>query len=113
MTNCSSARWQTIFKVGSEGGSLTVMAKDDGEGRWQFAMVKDEQTMKCLCEELIDDQLYSSACADSWQGVLKMMDKYPWTKLYPLQPFHDEFKKLIWEAVEERGGHIYRIDDWQ
>ncbi|TLM69224.1 MAG: DUF262 domain-containing protein [Deltaproteobacteria bacterium] len=107
-----SKGWQEIFKVGAEGGAISVMGKRDAGGCWTFALVTDESTLGCLFDEFAGQDLRSSELSDSWEGILKMIDRYPWTKLYPLEPFHEDFKKLIWAAVQVRGTDEHRMGDW-
>jgi hypothetical protein len=68
--------------------------------------------MSNLTDEFKNDELYSSVHANNWDEALQKMDQYPWTMLYPLEPFHPEFKRLIWAAIQVRGTSEHRYEDW-
>jgi len=69
------------------------MGRPDQDGHWSFLMVCDEKTMISLAEEFRAEGLYSRNYSENWAGILEKLDDYPWTRLYPLDPFHDQFKE--------------------
>lgn len=104
--------WEMIFKVGAEGGALAVMGHKQPDGNWEFLLVRDETTFLGLVDQVSSEELKSTHQFLSWNAILEKMDKYPWTHLYPLGPFHDEFKKMIWSAYLERGRSDYNDKEW-
>ena len=105
--------WEKIFEVGADGGSITAMGLPGENGQWSFLMVTNESTLKAFVDDVADEELYSECHADTWEGLLEKMDQYPWQRLYPLEPFHEDFKGQIWAAVMARGGGEYRLRNWQ
>ena len=104
--------WQKIFAVGGDGGSISIMGRTDQGGHWSFLMVCDERTMMTLTDEFRVEDLYSRNYSKTWEGILDKLDDYPWTRLYPLGPFHDQFKERIWEMVIAREDHDRCLDRW-
>ncbi|HEV2713702.1 MAG TPA: hypothetical protein VGU64_00470 [Terriglobales bacterium] len=57
--------------------------------------------------ELIDEGpaiSRESDWVDSWEAALKILDKYPWHRLYPII-VHPDFAQAIWQAVKKRLDH--------
>lgn len=104
--------WEQLFKVGAEGGSLTVMGRQDEGGGWSFLMVRDESILRAFIDGLADEELYDECHATTWEGILEKLDRYPWVRLYPLGPFHDQFKGKIWDAVVARDRGSCQRDLW-
>jgi hypothetical protein len=88
---------QLIVEVGAEGGSISVLGFRT-EGGWRFTRAVGDQTPELIDEAWIQSK---SGCVDSWEAALKLLDQYPWWKLYPLS-IHPEFRQRIWSAVQER-----------
>lgn len=42
-----------------------------------------------------------SVMADSWDAALRLIDRYPWHRLYPLT-VHPDFGELVWAALHDR-----------
>lgn len=88
---------EIILLVGAEGGGVTLYGVRDGEG-WQFSFKMVDQTPVMLDgKEIVRD----SRLVESWDEALKMLDRYPWTKLSPIR-VHPAFRKAVWSAVQQR-----------
>jgi len=105
--------WQIIFKVGAEGGSLTVLGRQDAASQWQYTLVRDESALQFLTEEYSAEELYAECLASNWEGVLDELDVYPWAQLYPVGPFHADHKIRIWAAVQARSEEEGYDADWE
>jgi hypothetical protein len=42
-----------------------------------------------------------SKMVNSWEAALRLMDRYPWHRLFPLK-VHPEFCEQVWAAVQDR-----------
>ena len=59
-------------------------------------------TPKLLPEEFPEGVIHHrSSVVDSWEEALKLLDRYPWHRLYPLR-VHPEFRQKIWVEVQRR-----------
>jgi hypothetical protein len=105
---------QIILRIGAAGGSITLYGLKNRAGRWLFTLGTNETTMLSFDETLSPDKVTStSKTVDTWEDALKLLDRYPWTSLYPLE-VHPEFRQLVWEAVLERGKTLDKsqVDHW-
>ena len=100
---------ETILEVGAEGGSLTLRRERIANGNWRFCAALNEMT---IYESLSDedrgspgDYLPQSGYVESLQEALKILDKYPWITLLPLN-VHPEFFDTIMAEVRKRGGEL-------
>jgi len=100
---------QVILEIGAEGGSITILGRRSPAGKWKFLMETDETAIADLLSE--DDRAglghrdfhQRSGVVDSFDEALKLIDRYPWHRLYPLK-VHREFYDRVLEVVERRGG---------
>jgi hypothetical protein len=94
-----------VLEVGAEGGSLTLVGRPAATGEWQFARVVDDQTEALFGESGIavspPPALQSIDWVEGWEAALRLLDRYPWARLHPLE-VHPEFAERVWVAVEER-----------
>ena len=102
-----------ILEVGAEGGSLILHGIRTAEG-WQYSRNVLDQTPELLDEPWVE---HDSAFVKSWVEALKLLGKYPWHKLYPLQ-VHPEFRELVFDAViarykEEDSSDPQRLRKWR
>jgi hypothetical protein len=89
---------EIIVEVLAEGGSISLIGMRHGRG-WTFSRSVDESATYDLIGEMpIFDK---SAEVDSWEGALRLLDKYPWQTLYPSK-VHPEFRARVWIALHER-----------
>jgi hypothetical protein len=84
----------------------------------RFRLVRDETTLRALLNATDAEGLefwHKSDWVESWEGVLALLDQYPWHELYPVQ-VHPDFRGQVWAAVEERwrrrGDDFGRPDRW-
>jgi hypothetical protein len=84
---------EVIIELGAEGGSITLSGFWTERG-WSFW----REVTDCIDEEWIQ---HKSAVVDSWKAALKLLDQYPWCRLFPVR-IHPEFKQKIWVAVQKR-----------
>jgi hypothetical protein len=93
-----------VLEVGAEGGSLTLIGRENEDGGWRFARITDDQTRALFGEEDVPvtaPDLTSLTWVDSWEAGLSLMDRYPWAQLHPVY-VHPEFVERVRAAVEER-----------
>ena len=88
---------EVIIEVGAEGGSIALYGIRT-ERCWVFSRKVIDQTPELIDEEGIQ---HNSAAVDSWKAALKLLDQYPWFKLYPIR-IHPKFRQKIWRAVQKR-----------
>jgi hypothetical protein len=88
---------KAILKVGAEGGSITLTAVRRKQG-WQYRLFVDDQTPEFLDEPSIQYNL-NNIC--SWKKALRLLDRYHWHQLYPLE-VHPEFRHKIRAAFRRR-----------
>jgi hypothetical protein len=111
-----------VLEVGAEGGSLTLIGREDPEsGAWRFARVTNDQS-EALFGELRDQPIQAPdlskiAWVDGWEAGLKLLDRYPWARLYPLY-VHPGFVEQVRAAVKEQleeGGPLdsYKAEKWE
>ena len=90
--------------------------------KWKFLLDKDEGTMAdFLLEEdadLLPKLRTKSEYVDTWDKVLALLDRYPWTRFVP-DEVHPEFRDLVWSAVQSRkprrpeGTERYSYEEWK
>ena len=88
---------EVIIELGAEGGSITLSGFRTEQG-WFFSRQVTDRTPELIDEEGIQ---HKSTVVDSWKAALKILDQYPWFRLYPIR-IHPEFRQKIWVAVQER-----------
>lgn len=110
---------QVILEIGAEGGSLTIFGEPSPTGGWRFVAERNETA---LFEMLPDEdqeglQPYDrSGCVDSLGEALKLLDRYPWHRLFPLK-VHPDFREKVLDAViaryeSENDSEQRRLSDW-
>ena len=107
----STKEWVKVLEVLAEGGSLKVMGSKNSKGDWSFAMVRDESTLAQLIDDVLPESVYEEVLADSWEGILEKMDRYPWAELYP-GTVHEDVRKRIWAAVLSRTSDTWKLKNW-
>ena len=90
-------RFEIILRVGADLGDLTLLGRRTASG-WVFIRRVVDQSPLILDEAQIE---HDSEVADSWRGALRLLDRYPWHMLAPLQ-VHPEFAGRVFEAAAER-----------
>jgi hypothetical protein len=97
---------EIVLEVGAEGGSLAVFGERIAEGKWRFRVVRDEISFRELLSDEDLEGLVLFELGDyvpSFQDALKLLDRYPWFRLYPLV-VHPNFLDLVLSGVKKRGG---------
>lgn len=98
--------YETILKMGAEGGSLTIFGKRKATGAWQFRVERDETTLYDMLSE--EDRagavpFEQNPWIESLDAVLAQIDRYNWPRLYPMS-VHPDFRDYIFKEVQKRGG---------
>ncbi|MDQ0257842.1 NAD-dependent SIR2 family protein deacetylase [Evansella vedderi] len=123
--------WQTIISLGAEGGSITLLGKEQHPGQWVFKKAVNEMNFDDLEDETFQPTESTEEVrtlksplsnlgneATSWEKAIKLLDHYPWPMLNPRE-IHPAFRKRVWIAlqkeVKERYGDridSYRLNKW-
>ena len=94
-----------ILQAGAEGGDVTLVGRTTDAGSWAFARVTDDQTEALFGESgdgVVEAPSFENLeWVETWEEGLRLMDRYPWVRLYPLY-VHPEFVERVRAAVEER-----------
>lgn len=71
-----------ILRLGCEGGELRLIGTQR-DADWEFCIVTDESALSSLIGE---DGFRTDrrSWVATWDAALKELDRYPWTKMYPL-----------------------------
>jgi hypothetical protein len=74
---------EVVVEVGAEGGSISLIGTRRDCG-WAFSWATSES---------IDEDSFfeESAEVGSWEGALRLLDKYPWQTFHP-STVHPEFR---------------------
>lgn len=93
------------FELGAEGGNVTLLARMNADGPWQYRVRVDESTLADLLPgEFAEEDLVSeSGWVDSWHQALSLLDKYDWPRL-GLLTVHPAFVARVIDAYESRSG---------
>jgi hypothetical protein len=103
---------EIIVKTGCDGGSLTLYGQRNGRG-WLFSLNLFDQTMSWVDDGPVVDR--TNEVVKTWSAALKLLDQYPWHRLYPLR-VHTGFKEKVLAAVLTRNSHDhneYGVDRWK
>lgn len=93
-----------VLEVGAEGGSLTLIGRQAGGDKWQFARITDDQSEALFGDADIPvtgPDLTKLAWVDGWEAGLSLIDRYPWVRLSP-QYVHPLFRDRVCLALEAR-----------
>ncbi|RRA48660.1 hypothetical protein D1Y84_10565 [Acidipila sp. EB88] len=120
-------RGATILEVGGEGGTISLLGNRDKAGGWWLFWLSIDET--ALLEDLPEKVTtrFSKAAAtpslahldkrDLTEGMTRsiseamlLLDRYPWTRLTPLQ-VRSEFHAFLLDEVWQRGGPA-EADRW-
>jgi hypothetical protein len=98
---------QTVFEVGGEGGSLSIVRQRNQKGKWEFWAARDETAVSELLSKgdlgNEADLVHRAVRVKRFQNALHSLDKFPWFRLFPMK-VHPEFAKNVLREVETRGG---------
>jgi hypothetical protein len=104
--------WQTIVKVGAEGGSVTLYGQPSAQG-WLFSRTVNDQTPLMLDQSEIR---HSSSTVADWAEALILLDKYPWASLVPIKVhpgFAEQILAAVSQRIEESGTPTSRLKRWK
>jgi NAD-dependent deacetylase len=116
--------WETIISIGAEGGRITLYGKETRSGQWVFRTSVNDIFSYELEEEPSQSPrnvrtLKSSFPkqeieADSWEKALKLIERYPWPMLRPLE-VHPAFRKRVWNEIQNMNDQKFRnrIDSYK
>jgi hypothetical protein len=102
---------EVIIQVGAEGGDLTLYGMRTADG-WLFSRSVIDQSMLLLDQT---EMRHSSDSVAAWPDALKLMDRYQWFELSPID-VHPEFRGMVLEAVIERYSQCEqqrRLPQWE
>lgn len=88
-----------ILKVGADGGSVTLLGWLSPNGQWSFRLATDESSLWNLLGEDPGGSSAPVRWSSGWKTGLKLLAKYPWQHLYPLE-IHPEFAVPIMTEIE-------------
>jgi hypothetical protein len=106
ITNKSAMPREVVLEVGAEGGSVKLVRERKADGNWQFQIKTDETTLRDVLSEGDQNGIEFSSqtgYVHSFEEALRLLDKYRWFKLYPLE-IHPEFLDAVLVQVKMRGG---------
>ena len=89
-----------VLKIGTEGGDIVLLGRQEPAGTWQFKRVTGDQT-DVLLGEAETSWHSESGWVEGSEAALEQLDRYPWAMLYPLE-VHPEFRERVREALDAR-----------
>ena len=96
---------EVVLEVGGEGGSIKLLRGKTTSGEWQFWVKTNESALYDLLPDEDrgepGDYIQRTDYVPSFEEALKLLDRYPWAKLYPLQ-VHPEFLEAVLKGVRKR-----------
>jgi hypothetical protein len=88
---------EVILEVRAEGGAITLYGVRDPDG-WRYFTSALDQAPALLPGEFEEPGIRKdSEVANSWEAALRLIDRYPWHRHYPLT-VHPEFCERVWAA---------------
>jgi len=106
---------EVILELAGEGGSISLLSGTSLLGTQIFWMRVDDTGAYLMLDEDDSDDLGSpievSDPVGHFSEALKLLDKYPWYRLYP-QTVVPEFREVILQGVRERGT-AKDVKNWQ
>ncbi len=87
-----------VVEIGGEGGSLSLFASESHAMPEYVLSIVDQSLLFIDEGGVIEGE---RGRATSWRGALKLLDRYPWHMLYPVQ-VRPEYWKRILDAVTRR-----------
>lgn len=97
---------EIVLKVGGSGGSVTLLRWQTSSGELTWTMETNEVALYDLLESedgFNPRDAVRRKHADSFDDAIKLLDKYPWPRLYPME-VHPRYREAILMAVLERAG---------
>ena len=98
-----------VLEVGAEGGSVTLIGRENDDGEWRFARITIDQSEVLFGEADAEVSpppvLRPEDWVEGWEAGLALMDRYPWVRLHPVTA-HPDFVERVRVAVEERLANV-------
>jgi hypothetical protein len=97
---------EVVLEVGAEGGSITLVRERNRNEDWWFRIETNETALRDVLSQGDQNGIEFSSqtgYVHSFEEALRLLDKYPWFRLYPLE-IHPEFIDAVLGAVRKRGG---------
>lgn len=110
----SDEKMHLVVEILGEGGSLTLFASTSGKPNYVLAIVDQSLAFIGEGEEIKGER----GRAKTWRGALKLLDNYPWHKLYPEQVAPEYRKRILAAALRrlEKESASYaknRVTSWR
>jgi hypothetical protein len=91
-----------VVEIGAEGGSVTLLGRQIGDGEWEFCTGSIDQTSAMLNDEEATPVVETeSPWVLGWIAGVKLLDSYPWVYLYPIR-VHERFRETVLSEVTRR-----------
>lgn len=110
-------KWEVIFEVGTEGGSLGIYGARVGKDKWIFSFSRDESTLMDFMDN--DDARDLASLLRSNSGIVEtleeaflMMDRYQWSKLRLLD-INPHFVEEILDIISRRVTSPKELRAWE
>ncbi|MGA2505497.1 MAG: hypothetical protein ABSG01_15555 [Anaerolineales bacterium] len=92
---------EVILEIGTEGGLISIQRLHAPNGTWKFILTIDESTMAAfLDKEDQDDLVKKYPLVDSFEEAVKLMDEFPWRKMY-LISVHPDYAEFIRKEMKK------------
>lgn len=91
---------ELILSIGAEGGGLRLTGERTQSG-WRFFFEASDWSAERLTEDHSGPVARVEKTADSWDGALELISRYPWHRLYP-EFVHPEFCERVWIVARAR-----------
>jgi len=89
--------WEKILELGVEGGTITLLGRQDPVVGWRFVLMTNESTLNAFLEEDEAEtmpQIGSWGPVEGWEGALALLARYPWRQLRQLY-VHPDFEERL------------------
>lgn len=94
----------------AEGGSLTVVARADSQP--EYAVWLEDQSF-CFVDE--GEAITTNSPWTTFEGAIRILDRYPWRKLYPRYIDLDHLERVLATVESDSAAlsqqHRYRWED--
>ncbi len=90
-----------ILEVGTEGGSITLLGKRQGDD-WLFTIDMLDSSHLFLDEDDgAGESINHQYIANSLEAALTLMDRWPWHRFHPIT-IHPEFSERVFAEARSR-----------
>ncbi|GIP18579.1 hypothetical protein J40TS1_42210 [Paenibacillus montaniterrae] len=92
-------QWQTILRVKGAAGNISLLARQRGEGNWEFYRSHD-----------LSEPQQEPIIVHSFPEALSLLGQ-SWKYLSP-EYIHPEFKQQVWRQLSGQGG-LFNRSNWR